>query len=99
MIFSIETKIYGDRSVFGYFGSGEGVSAGTSTAYEAISLLDDEYKEYEWKYVRWNNGAMTIEFERKVDTSQMIETVTLRPESYFEIALLKEWEKNNGFNL
>lgn len=97
MIFSIETKIYGDRSVFGYTGVGDGFSAGESTGYEAVDLLNDEYKEYEWKHVRWIGPAMVIEFERKVEASQMIETVTLQPESYFEITLLKEWEKNNGF--
>lgn len=97
MIFNIETKIYGDRSVFGYFGKGEGFTSGNSSAFEALELLDEEYTEYEWKNLRWSGDTMIAEFEQKIEASQMIETVTLQPESYYEFVLLKDWEKTNGF--
>lgn len=97
MNYIISTKIYGDRSVFGYSNSGNGAAMGGCSAKDAIDMLDEEYKEYDWKYARWVGDDLIIEFELKSGNDQIVETVELQPEVYSEFLILKKWEKDNGF--
>lgn len=97
MYYTMSTKIYGDRTVFGYTGLGAGNSTGICSAYDAIQLINEDYKDCDWKYAKWDNDIFILDFERKVGNNQLIETVVLQPEAYAEFLVLKEWEKDNGF--
>lgn len=97
MIYKIQSSIYGDRSVFGYGHSGSGSSIGQSSAKEVYDVLNEEYREHDWSYVKWNGDILTAQFESKQQNNQLINTYTLQPETYSEFLILKKWEQENGF--
>lgn len=97
MKFQITTDIKGNRSAFGYLGRGKSDYAGTCNTADAIEILDEDRRDYEWVYTRWDNDDLIVEFERKEGANQMTQFVRLIPEVYAEFLVLKKWEKDNGF--
>lgn len=95
MLYSIKHSIYGDRTVFGYTHTGAGESVGACSVKEAIDMIDEEYKEYEWTNSRWNGDDLILDFEKKEQANQIVETVELQPEVYSEFIVLKKWEKTH----
>lgn len=97
MEYKVSTRILGDRSVFGYTGAGTGSFHGSCPSVDAIDLLNNDFDDYDWRYVRWNGDELIVEFERRNGPNQIIETVELMPTVYAEFLVLKKWEKDNGF--
>lgn len=97
MIYNITTNIYGNRSVFGYGNSGAGTSSGNSSAKDVYDILNEEFREHDWSYIKWDGDVLTVDFESKRQNNQFISTYTLQPETYSEFLILKKWEQENGF--
>lgn len=57
-------------------------------------MITQEYKEYDWTYSKWVDGNLVLEFEKRVRSDQIIETVELYPEFLPEFNYLKKWEQS-----
>lgn len=97
MYYTLTTKILGDRTAFGYSYSGANDGTGRCSVRDAVEVLDEHFRDHEWKYPTWNGDILTVDFERKELANQIINTVELQPETYAEFLVLKKWEKDNGF--
>lgn len=97
MLFSVNTTIKGNRSVFGYSGQGSAGSGGKTDPFEALDLALSMKDRHDWTYLSWQGDTMHLTYESKIGPDEQTQTLVLHPETYFEFQLLKNWEINNGF--
>lgn len=96
MYYKVDNRIYGDRSVFGYSHDGGANASGSCSSADAVDILDESRSDHDWCYVKWEGDTLTVQFERRETTNQVVEEVTLTPEYYAEFLILKKWEITNG---